>query len=531
MADQALVAVSFVAFLLLFTAVGLYSANWKSNTTADYLLASRSVNPWLTGLSTFGTSHGGGMFVSTLGFTYVAGISSIWLLVGWFLGDYFSWFFVHKRLRQLSEATGAETIGAFLSGYQAVTPASSQIQPLKRAEERSDNLADSRLDNNRSDNIANSLSDNVNESNESNEASIPGIPTNDRIISVTSALITIAFLGAYAAAQLLAGSKALNVIFGWNYSVGIILACVLVVVYCFSGGIRASIWTDAIQSILMMVAMFLLVFLALRACGGLSGLWTQLEAIDPALINLVPEGLQFGFPLFLLSWLAGGVGAVGQPHIMVRAMVLDSAENMGLTRNIYAIFYVIFSTGSVLAGLTARVLVPGLINGGDPETAFPILATQMLPALLIGMTLAGIFSAVISTADSQILSCSAALTQDLFPKVSKSYTFVKIGTLTVTAIVLTIALSSNKNMFALGVFAWSALSCGLGPLLVLRTWQLPVSSPVAVTMMVVGVGVAAMWNAGLKFSGSIYEVLPGMFAGVLVYGVARVMGYAHDRLG
>ena len=463
MSDKLAIAFSFIVFLLLFVGVGIYSASRKQNTTTDYLLANRDVNPWLTGFSAFATAHSGGMFISTIGWTYQVGISSVWLLVGWFLGDYLAWFFVHKPLREISEVQGCETIGEFLA-------------------KEKNNLA----------------------------------------IAQISAIITIAFLGAYAAAQLLAGSKALHAMFGWDYSLGIVLGAIIVVSYCFSGGIRASIWTDAVQSILMIVAMIMLTIVALSACGGVSGLWQQLATIDSSLVNPIPGDLKFGFGLFLLSWLIAGLGVVGQPHIMVRAMVIDSAENMGITRNIYAVTYVIFSTAAVLVGLSARVLIPNLITNGDPELALPQMAVQLLPAILVGVILAGIFSAVISTADSQILACSAALTQDLFPGMGRSYKLVKIGTLIVTAIVLAIALASNKNMFALGVFAWSALASGLGPILILRVQKRSISSITGVTMMIVGIATAAIWNGVLGLSGSIYEVLPGMLAGFLVYGIARV---------
>jgi sodium/proline symporter len=460
------IAISFIAFLLLFTGVGLFAATRKQNTTADYLLASRNVNPWMTGLSAFATAHSGGMFISTLGWTYQVGISSVWLLVGWFLGDYLAWFCVHQPLRVVSEETNSETIGAFLAGGDR----------------------------------------------------------QNRSITVVSALTTITFLGAYAAAQLLAGSKALHAIFGWDYSSGIVLGAVIVLSYCFSGGIRASIWTDVIQAVVMMLAMLAMVVVALTACGGLGGMWQQLAAIDPSLVDPVPQGLQFGFGLFLLSWLVAGMGAVGQPHIMVRAMAIDRPENMGLTRNLYAFAYVVFSAAAVLVGLSARVLLPGLMQGGDPELALPTLAIELLPSLAVGGILAGIFAAVVSTADSQILSCSAALTQDLFPRLSHSYRLARGGTIVVTMIVLTIALASNKEVFALGVFAWSALASGLGPLLVVRAWRWPVSNGVAVTMMLTGIATAAGWNAILQLSGSIYEVLPGMMAGFAVYSAARLIG-------
>lgn len=137
--------------------------------------------------------------------------------------------------------------------------------------------------------------------------------------------------------------------------------------------------------------------------------------------------------------------------------------------------------------------------------------------------LAGLFSAIISTADSQILSCSAALTQDIFPDTAKSYKLAKLGTLTVTAVILAIALAGDNNVFALVTFSWSALASGLGTLLVLRVWQQIVNLTTAISIMVIGIATALFWNLVLDLSGAIYEVLPGMAAGMAVYGIARLL--------
>merc|ERR1739838_388970 len=143
-------------------------------------------------------------------------------------------------------------------------------------------------------------------------------------------------------------------------------------------------------------------------------------------------------------------------------------------------------------------LLPNLMTSADPELALPNLSIELLPAILVGLMLAGIFAAAISTADSQILSCSAALSQDLVPSAANSYRKAKIATLVATAIVLAIALITNNSVFALVIFSWSVLACALGPLLVLRVWQKPVSVPVAITMMITGIVVPIIWNKGFN---------------------------------
>lgn len=459
--SMASTALTFIGFVILFTVVGLYSSTQKQDTTADYLLAGRTVGPWLVALSALSTGQSGFLFTAQVGYAYTQGISSIWLAIGWAIGDYLAWLLVFKQLRETSESSNSETVPAFLAQDQK----------------------------------------------------------GHRWISAVSALITIFFLGAYAAAQLLAGSKALTSIFGWNTAWGIIIGAVIVVAYCFSGGIRASIWTDAVQTIVMIGALLILLFVTVDAASGVGGIYTALGDADSSLIALFPPELGWGFAPFFIGWLVAGFGAVGQPHIVVRAMALDDADNMGKARDIRTICGLITAFAAIAIGLAGRILLPQL---ADPELALLDLSGNLLPGFLVGVMLAGLFAATISTADSQILSCSAALTQDLFPGMARSYKLAKIGTLVVTAIVLAIALVNNDSVFSLITFAWSILASGLGVLLVLRSWQQPVSTGGAIAMMLTGTAVATLWRqAGL--SGNLYEVLPGMAAGLLVYGISRLV--------
>ncbi|MBF2067103.1 MAG: sodium/proline symporter [Calothrix sp. C42_A2020_038] len=457
------VVATFIGFLGLILGVGVYSSAFKRNTTDDYILASRDVNPWLTALSAMSTGQSGLLFMGQVGFAYKIGISAIWLVIGWAIGDYIAWLLFFKRLRQVSEETNSYTVSEFLA------------QGIK----------------------------------------------GKRWISLLSGVIIVAFLGAYAASQLVAGSKALSAVFGWNYYLGIILGAVIVSIYCFSGGVRAEIWTDAVQGVVMICSLLLLLVVAIVNCGGVGALWSQLGNIDAKLVSFSPTNLPLGFIPFFIGWIVAGFGVVGQPHLLMRAMSIDSPNNINRALNIKTVCGLTNSFSAIFIGLAARVLLPNLITSGDPELALPYLAEQLLPSVFVGVMLAGVFAATMSTADSQILCCSAALTQDVFPNFAKSYRLVRLGTLAVTAIVLSIALVGDNNVFLLVTFSWSALASGLGPLLILRVWQLPVTTPVALIMMNVGIITAILWSFIFKLSSIVYEVLPGMIAGSLVYLTAR----------
>jgi len=461
---MAIVVVSFIICLLLFLGVGIASATRRKNTTDDYLLASRNVGPWVVALSAVATNNSGFMFVGLIGATYSEGLSSLALMAGWVFGDYMAWVAgIPKALRKRSEETGSATIPAFL-GH--------------------------------------------------------GIEGGEKVVKV-AALIVLAFLGTYAAAQLTAGSKALHALFGWDLATGAILGALIVVVYCFSGGIRASIWTDVAQSVVMFVAMNLLLIVGVSSAGGPAALWASLSAIDPQLVNIAPVNAPFGFAMFILGWLAAGFGVVGQPHILVRAMAIDSSENMATARRVYVVWNMLFSISAVGVGLTARLLLTETA-GFDPELAMPMLSVQLLHPALVGLVLAGLFAATMSTADSQVLSCSAALTQDLFPRPRASHYYNKLGTIVVTAIVLMLALMGS-SVFALVVLAWSSLAASLGPLLVIRCLGRSVTSATGIAMMLGGLLAVLGWKYGLGYGVGLNEALPGMSAGFAIYGIGSAL--------
>ena len=458
-----MVATSFLFFLLVFLAIGIYSSTRRKTTTDDYLLAGREMGPWMVALSAVSTANSGFMFIGLIGSTYAIGLSSMWIMVGWVFGDYLAWHWIHQPLRQRSERVGARSVTRFLG-----TSETGESQP--------------------------------------------------GVIRV-AALSSMAFLGTYAGAQLTAGSKALSVLFGWDYSVGVLLGAGIVVAYCFAGGIRASIWTDAAQATVMFLAMFVLLAVAVRATGGLSSMWAQLTAIDPTLTDWRPANLQYGFALYLGSWVAAGIGVLGQPHVMIRPMTIDSSDHIGHARRIYITYYSLFAAAAIGVGLAARVLLP-VVEAFDPELGLPRLAQLLLPDVMVGFILAGIFAATISTADSLILACSAALTQDLVPRWGASYAKAKLGTLLVTAAVVLFVFSGGQSVFDLVVLSWSALGGTLGPLLALRALGKPVSSRLGITMMAVSLAVMLLWRS-LGNPDSIYEILPGMLAGMLIYAIGR----------
>lgn len=463
------VVLSFAACLLAFTGIGVLASRQRTATTDDYLLASRDVSPWLTALSAVATNNSGFMFVGLIGFAYRFGTEAVWLQAGWVVGDLVAWLWVHQRVRKVSGDLRVASVPALLA-----TRDDGRVQLGVRW---------------------------------------------------LAGLLTLVFLGGYAAAQLKAGSTALHVLFGWDPSIGAIVGAAIVAVYCFSGGLRASIWTDAAQSVVMLVSMAVLLGYAMQHAGSPATLLGTLEAQDPTLVQWIPSGLAWGFGIYCLGFVAGGFGAVGQPHILIRSMAIRSAGDIPRARNIYLVWFVLFSAAAVLVGLYARALLPELLTeapaGGlahPAEHALPRLAMHLLPTVLIGLMLAGLFSATMSTADSQIISCSAALTQDIAPRWNQSYGASKLATLGITVFALVVALYAGEGVFQLVLAAWSALGATLGPLLVLRVFRREVPSGWAFAMMAAGLATVLLWER-TPWSGDVFKLLPGFIVPFGIYAV------------
>ena len=465
-----MVLLSFGFFLLIFVVIGVLSVLKRSQTSEDYLLASQDVKPWLVALSAIATNNSGYMFVGQIGFTYQYGLQSIWLMIGWVLGDFLMSLFVHKNLRTQSEKNKSLSFAGALSAWHG---------------------------------------------------------TDFKYLRIIGGLITLAFLGTYAAAQLNAGSKALHVLFGWDYSMGAIIGSVIVLLYCFAGGIRASIWTDAAQSFVMFAAMTLMLGVALFELGGFSSFVSSLYDVGPDYMNLFPSGHPWGDSfigpfLFVLGWFCAGIGVIGQPHVMVRFMAMDKAENIFRTRVYYYSWYVAFYVITILVAFAARLLIPET-NGFDAELALPTLAGELLPAILVGLVLAGLFAATISTADSQILACTASITNDLGPSKFSGYLATKCATVFVTIVALAIALSGSDSVFSLVLIAWSALASAFAPLLIVYALRQKVTEPLALAMMIGGVSTILLWRY-FDLNSITYEMAPGIIAGFVVFAIGKILG-------
>lgn len=455
---------SFVAFLLVFLGIGLSSLLKSKGTTEDYLVAGKSVPAWLTGLSAVATNNSGYMFIGMIGLTYQIGLSSIWLMVGWILGDLMASLLTLEKLHKVSRAKTIHSFGALLARWH-----DTDYHTLRRL----------------------------------------------------AGILTVFFLTLYAAAQLKAGSKATSVLLEWEPSVGVLIGAVIVLLYSMAGGLRASIWTDAAQSIVMIIGMVTLIFGGIEIAGGWQVAWTKLAQVEPHYLDWFPNDTSLNVSLFILGWLFGGIAIIGQPHIVIRFISLDADHSINRMRAYYYSWFTLFYGATILVGLLSRIAFPENADF-DAELALPTMAQIVMPEVMVGLVLAALFAATLSTADSLILSCSASITRDFIQHGRKAHSLVmvKLATLTVLTIAGVIAVSGTQSVFALVLDAWGLLGAAFVPLIVIYALGYRCSQALGITMIVAGIAAFLLWQQ-LGLGDLIYSVAPGIMTGFIAFVIGR----------
>jgi len=455
-----MISTSFLFSLLAFLAIGVASLFKSGKTAEDYLVAGKSVPAWLAGLSAVATNNSGFMFIGMIGLTYATGLSSIWLMIGWILGDLMVSLLTLNKLHAASRSPRVHSYGGLLAHWHG------DDNHLLR-----------------------------------------------RIIGV----LTVLFLTLYAAAQLKAGSKATSVLLAWEPSWGILVGAAIVLIYSAAGGLRASIWTDAAQSLVMLVGMALLLFGGVELAGGWDSAVQKMAAIEPNYMSWFPDRDNLGILLFIFGWLFGGIAVVGQPHIVIRFISLDSPAHINRMRLYYYTWFTLFYGATILVGLLSRITFPESSNF-DPELALPTMAQQVLPEVMVGLVLAALFAATLSTADSLILSCSASVTRDFVQHPGRFHSLwaAKLTTAIVLSLAVVIALTGAESVFALVLDAWGLLGSAFAPLVIIHALGRRVPQPLAISMIAGGIATFLLWQQ-LGWGGAIYSVAPGIIAGFIAF--------------
>jgi len=360
--------VSFAIILLtlfLPVLVGLIAMRRTKN-ESDFCIGGRSMNKFVVALSAVSSGRSGWLVLAVSGMAYTMGVGAVWAVVGYIVVEMFQFVFIGRRLRSYTEKHNCLTLLDYFESK---------------------------------------------------------FNDKSRMLRITGAIIILIFITSYVAAQFNAGAKSLSTALNWSIPLSLAVSGILVLIYMILGGFIAVAYNDVVRALIMIAGLVIFPIIGLIKVGGLNPLLTTLQALDPKYVN--PTSLGLGA---IIGFMGIGLGSPGQPHIVVRYMSIQNPDQLRHSMVIGTFWNVVMAWGAVLIGLLGRHLIPAIesLPNQDPETIYLLLSSQYIQTIhifgpvLYGLLLGGIFAAILSTADSQLLVAASTFTHDIYNKLIKT---------------------------------------------------------------------------------------------------------------
>lgn len=467
-----LVLSAFAIYLLAMLNIGIYYSRSQQR-LSDYILGGRSLGPWITSMSAEASDMSGWMLMGLPGFAYAIGISAFWTALGLCLGTFLNWHFVSERLRNYTEvANNSLTIPDYLK---------------------------------------NRFHDDSN------------------IIRLISAVFILIFFLIYTSSGFVAGGKLFQTVFGLDYTTSLLCGACVVVFYTFLGGFMAVSWTDFIQGCMMFFAIVLVPVTGALAVGGGSVIAERLVTESPQLLQLVPDSTMTGI-IAIISAIGWGLGYFGQPHILVRFMAIGNPGELRKAKHIAMTWVIISLTAAVLVGLVGKVALTETLVGADAEKVFLIMSQDLFPPFMSGLIWSAVLAAIMSTASSQLLVTSSAISKDFYNafirKDASERELIYVSRFTVllvSALALVLAANPDNYILTMVAYAWAGFGAAFGPTILLSLFWREMTRNGAFAGILVGGLTVLIWKQFAWFG--LYEIVPGFFFSCLaIYLVSKREG-------
>lgn len=310
-----------------------------------------------------------------------------------------------------------------------------------------------------------------------------------------STLISVAWLGVIAG-QILAAGKIMSVLGTGSPTFWMLIFTGVFTLYTVVGGQWAVIKTDTWQAGIIYAGIFSAFAVVLAKFGGFGGLWKGL----PAGFSSFPVGPKFGTYDLVKTLLLVGLPYVVGPDMYTRLFSARDARTAQKSVYLTSLLLVPLTAVIVLLGMSAAVLFPGIA----PEQAFPTIITQTLPPFVDGLVLAALLAAVMSSADTCLMSVGTIVAVDVAKKVRPSMTERQTLLVSRIAIIVVGLLSLGLALFLKGVissllFAYTVYTAGVIPLVIAGFYKDRLKvTPTAALVALVGGGATGLTSQLLK---------------------------------
>jgi cation/acetate symporter len=462
----------FIGFVSLTLAI-TYWASKRTVSAADFYSAGGGITAGQNGLAIAGDYMSAASFLGISGLVYTSGYDGLIYSVGWLVGWPVVTFLIAEQLRNLGKFTFAD-VASFRLGQ-----------------------------------------------------------TRIRVLAACGSLVTVAF---YLIAQMVGAGKLIQLLFGLDYWIAVVLVGGLMMIYVTFGGMKATTWVQIIKAVLLLFGATFMAGAVLYKFGfSPEALFAKATEVHPKKIAIMEPGSLISNPLSAISLgLALMFGTAGLPHILMRFFTVKDAQaarkSVFYATGFIGYFYIltfIIGFGAItlvstdLAFLDAGILEKtksgiAAIKGGSNMAAIH-LADAVGGNLFLGFISAVAFATILAVVSGLALAGASSISHDIYAMVVKGgnaneqdeVRVSKIATLFlgVLAIILGIIFENQNVAFMVGLAFAIAASCNFPVLVMSIFWKglttrgALIGGFLGLTSAVVGVILSpAVWEVTLGFA-------------------------------
>ncbi len=420
-----------IVMFLLFVSGTLYITYWASKRTrsrSDYYTAGGNITGFQNGLAIAGDYMSAASFLGISALVYTSGYDGLIYSLGFLVGWPIILFLIAERLRNLGRYTFAD-----VASYRL------QQKPI-------------------------------------------------RTLSACGSLVVVAL---YLIAQMVGAGKLIELLFGLNYHVAVVLVGILMVMYVLFGGMLATTWVQIIKAVLLLFGATFMAIMVMKSVNfSFDGLFKAAAAVHPKGIAIMSPGGLVSDPISALSLGLGLMfGTAGLPHILMRFFTVSDAREARKSVFYATGFMGYFYFLTFIIGFGAIVLVSanpafkdaaGALIGGNNMAAVH-LADAVGGNFFLGFISAVAFATILAVVAGLTLAGASAVSHDLYANVFKKGQAterdeLKVSKLTVlalgvVAIGLGILFEKQNIAFMVGLAFSIAASCNFPIIIISMYWS------------------------------------------------------------
>jgi len=420
-----------IVMFVLFVGATLYITYWASKRTRsrqDYYTAGGQITGLQNGLAIAGDFMSAASFLGISALVYTSGYDGLIYSIGFLIGWPIILFLIAERLRNLGKYTFAD-----VASYRL------KQKPI-------------------------------------------------RTLSACGSLVVVAL---YLIAQMVGAGKLIQLLFGLDYMVAVVLVGILMVLYVLFGGMLATTWVQIIKAVLLLAGASFMALMVMKSVGfNFNTLFAQAAAVHPKGIAIMSPGGLVSDPISALSLgLALMFGTAGLPHILMRFFTVNDAKearkSVFYATGVIGYFYIL----TFIIGFGAIVLVSsnpafkdasGALLGGNNMAAVH-LANAVGGSFFLGFISAVAFATILAVVAGLTLAGASAVSHDLYSSVIKDGKATELAELRVSkstvvvlgfvAIALGILFEKQNIAFMVGLAFSIAASCNFPIILLSMYWS------------------------------------------------------------